>query len=78
MGDAGTTVKIILVENQNGTIRNRIITRSTSIGSGGAGSFKWTIPKNLPSGKYYKIKVISKTADAAIRDVSDRKFTITK
>jgi hypothetical protein len=54
---------------------NRTITSSASIGSGGNGSYNWTIPSNQVSGSDYKIRVTS-TSNSAYTDTSNSDFTI--
>jgi hypothetical protein len=71
-GDSGPYVKIELL---NGTTVNRVISSSTSIGSGGSGSKSWTIPSTQPLGRDYKIQITS-TSDSTVIDVSNLAFTI--
>ena len=73
-GNPGSNVKIELLKG--GTV-NRTIIFSTSIGSGGNGSYKWVIPSNQTSGTEYKIRITS-TTNSAIKDVSDNNLTISK
>ena len=71
-GSPGSTVYIELLK---GTTVNRVITQSTSIGSGGAGSYGWTIPATQLLGTDYKIRITS-TSNAAKTDTSNANFTI--
>jgi hypothetical protein len=71
-GSPGSSVKIELLK---GTTVNRVITQSTSIGSGGAGSYGWTIPATQLLGTDYKIRITS-TSNAAKTDTSNANFTI--
>jgi inhibitor of cysteine peptidase len=68
-GNPGANVKI---ELYNGTILNRTITSSTSLGTG---SFNWTIPSTQALGSNFKIKITS-TTNSAISDTSNAAFTI--
>jgi hypothetical protein len=71
-GNPGSGVKIELLK---GGVINRTITWFTSIGTGGSGSFNWSIPSTQASGSDYQIKVTSAT-NAAYADTSDSSFTI--
>ncbi len=73
-GNPGSYVKIELLK---GGVLNRVITDSTSIGSGGSGSYAWRIPANQTQGSDYKIRVTS-TSNGSYTDTSDNNFSITK
>jgi YD repeat-containing protein len=72
-GNPGSNVKIELFKN---AVLNRTITSSTSVGSGGSGSYNWAIPATQTGGADYKIKVTS-TSSSTYTDTSDNNFTIT-
>jgi outer membrane protein assembly factor BamB len=72
MGNPGSKVKIELIK---GTAVSRVINPSTSIGSGGSGSYTWIVPYNQVVGTNYKIRITS-TSNAAYTDKSDANFTI--
>jgi molybdopterin-binding protein len=71
-GSPGSKVKIELLK---GTAVNRVINTSTTIGSGGLGSYTWSVPYNQVLGTDYKIRINS-TSNAAYTDKSDANFTI--
>jgi DNA-binding beta-propeller fold protein YncE len=71
-GNPGSKVKIELLK---GSAVNRTINASTSIGSGGSGSYSWTVPYNQVLGTDYKIRITS-TSNAVNTDRSDANFTI--
>jgi hypothetical protein len=71
-GSPGSNVKIELLKN--GAL-NRTITSSTSIGSGGSGSYNWKVPNNQTTGTDYKIRVTS-TSNSNYKDTSNANFTI--
>jgi len=73
-GNPGSNVKIELLKS--GTV-NRTIKSSTSIGSGGNGSYNWAIPSTQTSGTEYKVRITS-TTNSAIKDTSDNNLTISK
>ncbi|OPZ43197.1 MAG: translocation protein TolB [Euryarchaeota archaeon ADurb.BinA087] len=66
----------VMIELLNGATVSRVITPSTSVGSGGSGSFNWTIPYDLPLGTEYRIRITS-TSNATYTDTSDAPFTLT-
>jgi Tol biopolymer transport system component len=72
-GDPGPTVMIELL---NGASVSRVITSGTPVGSGGSGSFNWTIPYSLPIGTEYRIRITS-TSNGTYTDTSDAPFTLT-
>ncbi len=72
IGDPGPYVKIELLK---GGGLNSIIIGSTSIGSGGIGSYSWSIPNNQTFGNDYKIRITS-TNNTGITDDSNNYFTI--
>jgi len=71
-GNPGPRVRIELLENN---ILNSVIAARTPIGSGGMGSFTWTVPRSLPGGTAYTIRVTSTTL-AGVGDTSDSPFGI--
>jgi hypothetical protein len=71
-GSPGSRVRIELLR---GTTVNRVINASTTIGSGGLGSYVWTVPYNQVLGSDYRIRVNS-TSNAAFTDISNANFTI--
>ena len=71
-GDPGSYVKIVLQKNG---VFNRNITKSTSIGSGGNGSYNWSILSTQTPGTDYKVRIVS-TADSSYQDISNNYFTI--
>ncbi|MEW6001251.1 MAG: Ser-Thr-rich GPI-anchored membrane family protein [Nitrospirota bacterium] len=73
-GNPGADVKIELL--RGGTL-NRTITSSTSRGSGGSGSYTWTIPYSQSRGNDYKVKIAS-TTNGTFNDIGDGNFTITE
>ena len=72
-GSPGSSVKIVLLkaDAEVGTI----IT-STSVGSGGSGSYTWAISPTGSTGSDYKVKVQS-ISQPAVNDMSNTKFNIT-
>jgi hypothetical protein len=72
VGNPGSDVKIELLKG--GTVKS-VITQSTSVGSGGTGSFSWTIPCNLSPGNDYKIRVTS-VSNPSFTDDSDYNFSV--
>jgi len=73
-GNPGSSVRIELLNDPAGTV-NRTIISSRSIGTGGNGSYNWTIPSNQVGGTY-TVRVTS-TTNAAATDKSNAFFTIT-
>src|SRR3990172_9045428 len=73
-GNPGSSVKIELLKN--GAV-NKTITSSTSIGSGGSGSFNWTIANNQAAGTNYTVRITS-TSNGSYTDTSNGNFSITK
>jgi|GEM_PF-4623963 len=71
-GSPGSHVKIELLK---GTTVNRVIKDSTSSGSGGSGSYKWTVPYNKALGSDYKVRITS-TSKSTYKDTSDANFTV--
>jgi len=69
---SGSLVKIELLK---GTVVNRVLSSSHSLGSGGTGQINWLVPFNQVPGTDYKIR-ISDTSNAAYTDTSDATFTI--
>ena len=72
-GNPGSYVKIELLK---GGVLNLVITSSTSVGSGGSGSFNWRIPANQTQGSDYKIRVTS-ISNGFYKDTSNNNFSIT-
>jgi hypothetical protein len=72
-GSPGSSVKIELFKSG---LFNRTITSSTLIGSGGSGSYSWTVPSAQTPGSDYKIRVTS-TSNGGYTDNSDYNFNIT-
>jgi C1A family cysteine protease len=72
-GNPGSYVKIELLK---GGALNSTITSSTSIGSGGSGSYTWTVPSTQTPGTDYKVSITS-TSNSTCKDVSDQNFNIT-
>jgi len=71
-GNPGSSVKIDLLK---GGVLNRTLISFTSVGSGGNGSYNWSIPSNQLAGSDYQIKVTS-TSNGAYTDISDSNFNI--
>jgi hypothetical protein len=71
-GTPGSFVRISLFK---GGVWKRTIVSSTPIGSGGAGSFEWTVPVTQTPGSDYKIKVLS-TSNTTFQDLSNQTFSI--
>ena len=70
-GNPGATVRIEAIKGATVAV----VTPSTSIGTGGAGSYSLTIPYTTPAGSDYLIRVTS-TSNPAYTDTSDAPFTI--
>lgn len=73
-GNPGAYVKIELVQ---GTSVKSTIAKKAPIGSGGTGSYNWTISKTMKTGSDYKIRITS-TSNSSYADTSDGFFTISK
>jgi serine protease AprX len=71
-GKTGAYVKVELVQGE--TVVKTIAER-TSRGTEGAGRFLWFVPKKLPDGNDYGIRITS-TRNSAYTDVSDTFFTV--
>ena len=71
-GNPGTSVRIQLFK---GGVLNRTITSGISIGTGGNGSYNWTIASSQAGGIDYQVKITS-TANSLITDTSNTYFTI--
>jgi len=71
IGDPGATVRIEAIKGA--TVQ--VVTPSTSIGTGGTGSYSLMIPYTTPVGSDYLIRVTS-TSNPAYTDTSDAPFTI--
>ena len=72
LGNPGASVKIELLK---GGALNKTIKASTSVGSGGSGSFSWKVPNNQTAGSDYRIRVTS-TKSGSYIGTSDANFTI--
>ena len=72
-GSPGSTVKITVLK---AGIEVGTINASTSIGSGGKGSYTWPISSTGSTGNDYKVSVQS-ISQPTIKDTSDNYFTIT-
>ena len=74
-GFPGAMVRIDLLLNG---VLTRTITAGTSIGTGGSGSYNWTVPsgRGVTYGGGYQIKVTS-TGNSAYTDMSNSAFSIT-
>ncbi len=72
-GNPGSYVKVELLK---GGVLDSTISSSVSIGSGGSGAFKWTIPPSQSPGTDYQVRVTS-TSNASYSDASDNSFVIT-
>lgn len=71
-GDPGSQVKVELLK---GGALDSVITPAAPTGSGGSGSFTWTIPQSQAPGSDYAVRVTS-TSDSSCTDTSDSCFTI--
>ena len=71
-GDPGPTVKI---EALRGSTILAVVNSSTTIGSGGLGSYELTVPFSTPLATDYRIRVTS-TGYPACTDTSDAPFWI--
>lgn len=73
-GSPGSYVKIELFK---AGVLNRIITTKTSVGSKGAGSYSWKVPKSQSqaTGSDYTIRITS-TSNSNYKDTSNGNFTI--
>ena len=71
-GTPGSFVRISLFK---GGVWKRTIVSSAPIGSGGTGSFEWTVPVTQTPGSDYKVKVLS-TSSTTFQDLSNQTFSI--
>jgi serine protease AprX len=71
-GKAGSAVRIRLLK---GGLFHRNISSSAGIGTGGRGSFRWSLPAALPAGDDYQIQVVSKSK-GSVNDTSNAAFVI--
>ncbi|OPZ44139.1 MAG: Ser-Thr-rich glycosyl-phosphatidyl-inositol-anchored membrane family protein [Euryarchaeota archaeon ADurb.BinA087] len=71
----GSPGSMVMIELLDGMAINQIISSNTTIGSGGTGSYNWTIPYNKTPGSDYRIRVAS-TSNPAYTDTSNAPFTI--
>jgi len=67
----GNTVRIELLKS--GSVYS-VIASGAPTGTGGSGSYNWTVP-TLPAGSDYKIRIVSTTRDF-LSDSSDSNFTV--
>lgn len=67
------TVRLVLRRNFNFA---RTIATSVPIGSGGNGSFNWTVPNGLTAGSGYRVRAAVNQGEQGL-DVSDNPFRIT-
>ncbi len=72
VGDLGSTVKVELLKD--GAVES-VITRRTPIGVRGSGACLWRIPKDLPAGDKYQVRITS-LSNSAVKDESDAFFSI--
>jgi 5-hydroxyisourate hydrolase-like protein (transthyretin family) len=72
-GNPGTNVKVELLK---GGAVNSVLSSSASIGSGGSGSYSWTVPSSQVLGTDYQVRVTS-TSNSAYTDTSNSNFSIT-
>jgi len=72
MGNPGSKVKIELLK---GGGFYKVLTRKTSVGSAGTGTYSWQIPANVELGSDYRIRVTS-TSNSAYSDTSNANFII--
>ena len=72
-GNPGSTVRIELLKG--GTVAGTIA-ESVPVGSGGSGSYTWTIYSTGTTGSDYKVSVQS-TSQTTIKDISNNYFTLT-
>ena len=71
-GNPGSTVKIVLLK---GGTAVSTVAESVPIGSGGKGSYSWSVLPTLISGNDYKFSVQS-TSQTTIKDISNANFII--
>jgi len=71
-GRPGDFVRIELLD---GNAVVKVIAKGASGGKGGVGRLIWFVPRTLPDGKDYRIRITS-TKNDAYRDVSDQSFEI--
>ena len=71
-GNPGSSVKIELLK---GGAVDRTITRNTSIGSNGSGSYRWRISHRLASGPDYQIRITSRS-NSNYTDMSNETFSL--
>ena len=72
-GNPGSAVKIVLLK---GSTEVGTISASTSIGSGGHGSYSWLVPSTGVTGSDYKVSVQS-ISQPVLRDTSNNYLTLT-
>ncbi len=74
---AGNPASFVKIELVKAGVVISIISYFSSIGSGGTGSYNWSIPSTLVPGSDYQIKVTSITNNS-YSDTSDSNFNISK
>ena len=72
---SGTPGSSVMIELLQGMEVDTVITPDTSLGSGGFGTYHWTIPFNQTPGSDYRIR-ISSTSNPAYNDTSNASFSI--
>ena len=73
-GSPGTYVKIDLMK---GASVVKTISSKASIGTGGSGSYSWTVPRTQTAGTDYRVKITS-TSNNSYTDTSNSNFSIIK
>jgi parallel beta-helix repeat protein len=71
----GTPGSYVIIELLKDGVLNQIINSSTSIGSGGSGSYTWLINSTQAPGTNYRVRVTS-TPNPTYNDTSNNNFTI--
>jgi len=71
-GAAGTDVRVELLK---GGVLDSVLAPAVPIGSGGAGSYIWTVPAEQMHGSAYTVRITSNQT-GALTDSSDTQFTI--
>jgi len=71
-GNPGPSVKIELLK---GGVPDSTIASDTSIGTGGVGYYKWTVPAEQAAGSNYRIRITS-NSNSTFTDINNNNFTI--
>ncbi len=71
-GESGSSVSIVLFD---GDTQVFTIVSNTPIGSGGSGSYTWSIPSDKPLSNEYKVRIQS-TSQPTVKDLSNNYFSI--